>query len=157
MYSNSHSAYRRVQPCDDATVLRGGLQWVPPTSDVGTLNILMHFLKYLITSSLGTYGNDPKTTRTKKPHPFLTSDESLRSIGRQMHPQGPLISVRCQKSFIGNWVKVAILAVMGHIFIFKLIILYTVMCFFKFLQIFFIFIFCLLLLFLLISSDRPPY
>ena len=48
---------------------------------------------YLITSSVGTYGNRPKTTSTENIHLSVLFDEKMRSIGHQMRSQACLISV----------------------------------------------------------------
>ena len=59
--------------------------------------VLRHLFKYLMTSSVGTEGNDPKTTRTGNLHHFVTFGENLRSIGRQIRHQDPLILI-CEGS-----------------------------------------------------------
>ena len=54
-------------------------------------------LTYLMTSSVGAWGNGYKITCTKSLYLSVKSGENLRSIRLQMSPQGPLISVRSQK------------------------------------------------------------
>ena len=54
-------------------------------------------LMYLTASSVGAPVNGHKTTCTKNLYLLVKSGENLRSIGLQMSPQGPLISVKGQK------------------------------------------------------------
>ena len=48
-------------------------------------------------SSVGNEGNGLKATHIENLHSSVKSGENLRSIGRQMRPQGYLVSVRGQK------------------------------------------------------------
>ena len=82
---------------------------------VKVLGVLGRFLAHLMTSSVGTSGNGPKTTRNRNLHPSMISAGNMSSIRRQMRSQGPLLFCEVPKnSLIGNWAEVVILAVMDQ-------------------------------------------
>ena len=98
-----HRVYRRVLSWHNTKAPRVGLQWVPPTTPAVHISItfsflffgvLGHLLMCWVTSSVGTKSNGLKTTCTGNLLPFVTFDENLRLIGRQMCLQGPLLYVR---------------------------------------------------------------
>ena len=122
MYYDSHRAYSRVlgtMQNNQELASNGVLPTTAAADTPMTLPFVLffgrfgHFLSSLMTSPVGTQANGSKTTHAGNFHPSLTINEKLRSIERQIHPPGLLISVRVKKSFIENWVEVAILAVMS--------------------------------------------
>lgn len=59
--------------------------------------ILRHILTCFVTSSVGTQGNDPRSTHMGKVYLFVTFGQNLRSTGRHIRPWSPLIYERGQK------------------------------------------------------------
>lgn len=53
--------------------------------------VLRRILTYFVTSSVGTQGNDPRSTHMGKFYLFVTFGQNLRSTGRHIRPRSPLI------------------------------------------------------------------
>lgn len=65
----------------------------------GSFGKLWPFLKYLMTSSRGTLGNDPKYVIHGRLHPFRIFDENLSNIRLKLHLHCNCEGIRSQNSY----------------------------------------------------------